>query len=609
MGQNSPSVYLRGGLVSGVSPEKDPNFFAMRVAEAGSLSQDPYSSLRDPYFYNLNFTPDTAELAKVGYSLNFKHADMVVMSDPIFDPFFNFSYEATGNVYAGFYYHKSSVATGKAEVIMNSSNWLNFLSAELFHGMWPLYFTPYSLHSAEGLFLEDSASRAYTNQEFTATKYTFDSIPSSLKYNTSFTKVVGGLSRGAENSNIIRNGSSNGVHFVFLLAPGASIRNVTISTNPSTNDVEKRAVRFLGQPDSQYAGTSANTVLSKIYGRSLIGTGTQFPARLTNETAYDWLKRIPVLTASNSFTWGRPGIIAQISGSSSRLPATFRDQNENSGILIDTDCTQKLATTNFELLGSFFISADKQSTVIQPTFLVSKEAYIEENNPTTDLSEGVLGYLRVKYDFGGGSSVNSRKTYLQFNIPSPLIIPAGSPGTLTVSFNTSSQHRVNLWALTQPYAAMNSGITWNSAFGNTTGSTMNTALATLVDSKMLVPGASLVPATFTIPNIANYLHNDTQVTFVLVGAANTSADTLAGLTNSSEGVRLALNSSVLTIPAIQKTFQKPFSFDLSNFFSYNGTAIRGPGDYTFFVTAKNMTSVENAGLPITVTASVQCEEG
>ena len=410
----SPSVYLRGGLVTGVSPDKDPNFFAMRVADAGVLSPDPFSSLRDPYFYNFSLSPDTAELAKVGYTLNFKHTDMAMISDPIFDPFFNFSYEASGNVYAGFYYHKTSVPFGQASAIMNSSSWANFAASELLNGMWPLYFTPYSLHGAYGLFTEGTDGRTYTNQSFTAAKYTFDNLPSSLKYNTSFTRIIGALSRGAENQNYVQNPAGNAVHLVFLLSPGSSIRNVTISTNPSTNDIEKKSVRFLGQPDSLYAGTTAHQVFRKVYGKSLIGSGTQFPARLTNETAYEWIKRIPVLSAGNNFSWGRPGIEAQVSGSSVRLPASFRDQNENSGILVDTDCTQRLDTSKFELLGSFFINANAQ---------------------------------------------------------------------------------------------------------------------------------------------------------------------------------------------------KPFNFDLSNFFSYNGTAIRGPGDYTFFVTAKNMTSAESSGLPITVAASVQCEEG
>jgi hypothetical protein len=128
---------------------------------------------------------------------------------------------------------------------------------------------------------------------------------------------------------------------------------------------------------------------------------------------------------------------------------------------------------------------------------------------------------------------------------------------------------------------------------------------------MLVPNSAdpFGSATFTIPNIASYLQNKSQVTFILTGAANTTEDTLAGLVNNSAGVQLSLNSASLTIPVVSKTFIKPFNFDLSNFFSYNGTAIRGPGDYTFFVTAKNMTSAEGSGLPITVTASVQCEEG
>jgi len=606
----SPNVYLRGGLVSGVSTDRDPNFFAMRVADAGVLSPDPFSSLRDPYFYNFSLVPDTAELAKVGYTLNFKHTDMVMISDPIFDPFFNFSYETTGNVYAGFYYHKTSVPFGRASAIMNSSSWANFAASELLNGMWPLYFTPYSLHGAYGLFTEGADGRTYTNQSFTAAKYTFDSLPSALRFNAAFTRIIGAVSRGAERQNYVQNPAGNAVHLVFLLSPGSSIRNVTISTNPSTNDIEKRSVRFLGQPDSLYAGTTAHQVFRKVYGKSLIGAGTQFPARLANETAYEWIQRIPVLSASSNFSWGRPGIEAQVSGSSVRLPATFRDQNENSGILVDTDCTQRLDTGKFELLGSFFINASAQTTTIQTPFTVSKEAFVQENLPTTDMSEASTGYLRVKYDLGGASA-NNRKTYLQFNTPQPVSVADSSSGVLRVNFENANRLRVNLWAMTMPYDSMSSSITWNTALGNTSGSSIVFSAATLIESKMLVPNSAdpFGSATFTIPNIASYLQNKSQVTFILTGAANTTEDTLAGLVNNSAGVQLSLNSASLTIPVVSKTFIKPFNFDLSNFFSYNGTAIRGPGDYTFFVTAKNMTSAENSGLPITVTASVQCEEG
>jgi hypothetical protein len=604
----SPNVYLRGGLVSGVSTDKDPNFFAMRVADAGALSPDPFSSLRDPYFYNFNLSPDTAELAKVGYTLNFKHTDMVMMSDPIFDPFFNFSYEVSGNVYAGFYYHKKSVASGQASAIMNSSSWADFVNSELEAGMWPLYFTPYSLHGAYGFFSEGTEGRTYTNQDFSATKYTFDNLPSSLLYNTSFTRIIGGASRGMESQNYIRNQAASGVHLVFLLSPGSSIKNVTVSTNPSTNDIEQRAVRFLGQPDSLYAGTTAHQVLQKIYGKSLIGSGTQFPARLTNETAYNWIKRIPLLSAQNNFSWGRPGIEAKVSGSSARLPATFRDQNENSGILVDTDCTQRLDTSKFELLGSFFISANKQTQVVQTPFLVSKEAYIEQNLPTTDSSEINFGALRVKYD-SGGTNANNRKTYLQFNLASSVNISETASASLQLYFSNSTAHRVNLYALTQPYEAMSSNLIWNTAYGNdTTSAGMVFSVATLIESKLLVPASSAPfgSVTFTIPNIGAYVKGNKQITFVVAGAANITGDSVL---NASQGAQFSLNSSTLTLPVIEKVITKPFNFSLNNFFSYSGTAIRGPGDYTFFVTAKNMTSVENSGLPITVTASVQCEEG
>ena len=361
----NPSVYLRGGIVDGVSVEKDPKFFAMRLASAGSNipAEDEFSAFRDPYFYTFNLAPDLTALSEVSSTLNFRHLDMALMSDPIFSNYFSFSYEYTGQVYAGFYTHKPSVSTGVANTVAGSSNWGQMLANELAAGMWPLYFTPYSLKSAENYTVESTAGRAYTSQPWNETKYNLDTTPFRLKYNSAFTRVIGATFRGGENRTAIINSAQAGVHIVFLMSPGSTIKNVSFTTSPGSNDSEQSPVTFLGQSDSKYRNLSSHTFLRKVYGRSLIGSGVQFPAFLPLETNYEWIKRLPTI---EDFSWGRPGIEVQVTGSSNELPPSFRDVSENSGLLTDTECTQKLSTSQFELLGSYFINTPEAVSELNP---------------------------------------------------------------------------------------------------------------------------------------------------------------------------------------------------------------------------------------------------
>lgn len=420
-------VYLRGGVVSGVNPSVDPNFWATRVFDAGTdAPDDALASFKSPYNYTLNNLLDSQAIFSSGNKLDFKHLDMVMVSDPIFESLFAFSYELSGPVYVGLYYHKPSLSTPGvgASQIATSANWLAMLESEISNGMWPLFFSPYSLHGSYGLFSENSSEPggfAHLDQSYEATKYVADNTVLGFKYNTSRTKVVGPDFRGYGGRDFVDNPNGYGVHFVFLLGPGGTVKNPTITANPNSSDLQKYSMRFLGQPDSLYAGSSANTFLSKIYGKSLVGTNVEFPTKSSTQSSYDYIKSLPGLSTSPSFKWGRPNINVQVKESSNRSPVSFRDYSENSGILIDNEATQKLDTANFQLQASFFITADK--------------------------------------------------------------------------------------------------------------------------SQIAFPEKKLI------------------------------------------------------------------SFDLSNFFSYNGNAIRGPGDFTFFVTARNISAVEDGGVPVEIMASLQCEEG
>jgi hypothetical protein len=415
------SVYLKGGIVSGVNPATDGRFYAMRLFSAGIDGPDTppnFSSARSPYQYLMNNQIDSLNLFRNGNRLDFRHLDMCLVSDPIFDTYFNFSYDISGPVHVGVYYHKisSSNAAVASNQIADSSNWVGMIESEIASGMWPLFFTPYSLHGSYGLFGEnpvDLGGFAHLSQNYDLTKYITDSTPTRLVYNAAQTRILGGASRGGGLDYIV-NPKGYAVHFVFLLAPGARVSNPTITTNASSNDAQKYSMRFLGQPDSLYSGASFHTFLSKIYAKSIVGTNVEWPTKLTGQSSYDYIKSLPALSSNANFKWGRPNVTIQTSESSERTPLNFKDYNENSGILIDTESSQKLDTKRFQLQGSFFIS---------------------------------------------------------------------------------------------------------------TGSI------------------------------------------------------------------------------------KPFSFDLSNFFSYTGNAVRGPGDYTFVVTARNINSVEGGGVPVEVAASLQCEEG
>jgi len=423
-----PSVYLRGGIVSGVPTSVDGRFFSMRVFEAGTNApDDPLLSIYSPYNYTLNNNVDQVAVNQAGNKLDFRHLDMCIVSDPIFESFFNFSFELNGPVYVGAYYHKpsSSNPNQKADAIARLSGfgsqnlpWKEMLEQEVADGMWPLFFSPYSLHGAYGLFSEnpsDLGGFSHLSQTYDATKYIYDNTFLGLKFNTSFTRIVGGTIRGG-GLDYIMNPNGFGVNFVFLLGPGGSVKNPTIITNATSNDSQKYSMRFLGQPDSAYANSSVHTFLSKIYGKSLVGVNgvNNFPPKPSNQTPYDYIKSLPSLSSSPTFKWGRPDVQLEVKESSERVPLNFKDYGENSGILIDTEATQKVDVSRFDLQASFFIN--------------------------------------------------------------------------------SSATKTN-------------------------------------------------------------------------------------------------------------------SFDLSNFFSYNGTAIRGPGDYTFIVSARNLRSVEQGGVPVNITASLQCEEG
>lgn len=561
----SGGALIRGGRVFGVSTEDDPFFYALRILEAGVLTPDTLSAFRDPYFFTFNSAPDAAEIAKVG-SLNFKHADMVLVSDPIFDPYFTWSLEATGDVYTGFYFHKPSVSSSlqTANVIAKQSGWLSMLESEITEGMWPLFFTPYSLHGSYGLFGEsnsDNGGRAYLDTDSVLkTKYSFDGIMSSYVYNTALTRIIRGDYRGFDSRDFVPNPEGYGVHFVVLLSPGSSVKNVNIVTNPSTNDAEQRAVRFLGQPDSKYANSWSNSFLNKIYGRSLIGEGVEWPST-TGQTAYQWIKNLKNLYTSPTFKWGRPNIEVQTKGSSDRLPVTFRDYDENSGVLIDTDSSQKLTKSKFELMGSFFIYAPKPPP---PGFSL----------PNTVDIIGVPNSL-------GGIFINPANQWVKTTsqVVSGTFLVCQAPTNGSVNYYNSSNPFL---IITSPNNVASSG-TW----APYNGWIMAYRPANGFNAGILYANSSSDATNFPISGWKQNLSGNYTLMLALPDAS----------------LSISTQTPVVGDPL------KAYSFDLSNFFSYSGTAIRGPGDYTFFVTAQNMTSVEEGGQPIKVAASMQCEEG
>ena len=146
---------------------------------------------------------------------------------------------------------------------------------------------------------------------------------------------------------------------------------------------------------------------------------------------------------------------------------------------------------------------------------------------------------------------SSRKAYFQVNLGTANV-NATSSATFTIYFKNSYTQRVQLWALNQEYSAFSSAATWSTAQANDTLSngmlTTGVAAATAIGSSvMLQPGASpYTPATFTIPNIGSYLKGG-KVTLVLTGLDVTTADTTAGLANSSSGARYTLGTASLQV--------------------------------------------------------------
>jgi len=375
-------VALRGGRAYGLNPQDDPVFYALRIADVSSVFPDPLENFRHPNNFSFNNAiSEPSKFSQIGNTLSFTHTDMALVSDPIFEPYFDFQCEITGDVMVGLYYHKPSNSSQvtPASQIATAQNWLPMLESEIQNGMWPLWFDRYSLRGPYGLFYDrddEPGGTSYTDTTaWSDTKYTFDMVPSALRYNTAGTRIVAGTVRGGPNQSVIINPEAYAVHFVVLLSPGSSFKNLTIATNPASNDQEKRAVRFLGQPDSLYVNSWTNAFLNKIYGKSLIGTGVKFPSRLPNENPYDYIKRIPTIYTNSNFEWGRPGIEVKVSGSSERVPLNFKDLDQNSGIFIDTGVSQKLEKSNFELQGSFFVNASPTDPVAYNFNLSSFFAY------------------------------------------------------------------------------------------------------------------------------------------------------------------------------------------------------------------------------------------
>lgn len=404
-------VALRGGRAFGLSPQEDPVFYALRIADVSSVFPDPLENFRHPNNYTFNNAiSEPTKFSLSGNTLDFTHTDMALISDPIFEPFFDFQCEFTGDVLIGLYYHKPSTSssTVPASQIARSAGWLAMLESEITNGMWPLWFDRYSIRGPYGLFGNNAGEPGGTSYtdivQWSDTKYTFDNVPSGLKYNTSGTRIVAGTVRGGPSQLFVNNQEAYGVHFVVLLSPGSSFRNLTISTNPASLDQEKRAVRFLGQPDSLYANSWTNAFLNKIYGKSLIGTGVEFPTFLPNETPYDYIRRLPTIYNDASFKWGRPGINVNVAGSSERLPLNFRDVDENSGILIDTGVSQKLEKSNFTLQGSFFVSANKDET---SQFISSTLA----GSGVSGFSDGPAASSVIGSQVGGSASDSQGNVY------------------------------------------------------------------------------------------------------------------------------------------------------------------------------------------------------
>lgn len=172
----------------------------------------------------------------------------------------------------------------------------------------------------------------------------------------------------------------------------------------------------------------------------------------------------------------------------------------------------------------------------------------------TDINEATQGYVSTKYSATG----TRRKAYFQFDLSS-LSVDATGTASFTVNFANSFLQNVQLWALDQEYPGFSSGITWNGAQANDTGSndllTTGSATAIKIGTPVVVPSSYPNGHSFSIPNIGNYIKGG-KVVLVLTGvdAAN----------NNSSGARYHPSNSVLTTPVLGTGNLAPQISDILN---------------------------------------------
>jgi hypothetical protein len=162
-----------------------------------------------------------------------------------------------------------------------------------------------------------------------------------------------------------------------------------------------------------------------------------------------------------------------------------------------------------------------------------------------DVDEVADGFLMVKH---GNDLSFSRKSYFQFDLPPGLADP-DAPATLTLRFQGSFSHQIQVWSLAGLSTPLDPAMNWNQAPANSTTDngmlSVGTPAATLqVSSVRVDPGTALNPHLLTFPRLGDLLDGD-RVTLVLTGVDSPQ--------NHTGGLRIAAGSVTLDYQVRQQS--------------------------------------------------------
>ena len=309
-------------------------------------------------------------------------------------------------------------------------------------------------------------------------------------------------------------------------------------------------------------------------------------AAIDSATGLDAFPGISVPPTSTNYTFAANLLQA---GKSYDFDITFTRT-----VALSTNAAGTILYGLFESVNTF--SVNTTAAVGAVTMVASSWATVRDGtNANVDINEAALGYVMAKYSTSGASA----KAYVSFNLAGQSPDPTSAATLTVVRPSNSGTQRVQLWALNQTFAAMNTNLVWSSGFTNsaqandTNSNSMFTngpATATLLADSQVSGGAGT--NTYVIsPPWSQYLQNN-QVVFVFTAA--TAAN------NSSAGNRTSIATNLLPKLTFSQNLYNQFYQALDN--GYGGdpglenllyTTTSGTGPYYVWSSTNVTVSVTN----------------